>query len=169
MCKNVVTVLMLWVFLLGCATTKAYDYAEYHNSLTGSQDMSFCSQYEIAYSVQNKKGKVVTIVSPFLANSNQYLPEKILKFHLGLKVFNPNKRKFKVWVESEFTGLDTDYHLLISNFVNVSQILPEEFISINLPYITNVHSQVNFKMMVISDNKILFESPKAMYRLRGVN
>ena len=167
MFKRIITILLLGMFVTGCTTSKAYNYAEYHSSLSGSQNMTFYSQYDIAYKVQTKKGKVVTVVSPFLADSNAYLPEKVVKLHLGLKVLNPNKESFGLWVESECVGIDTDYYIQIRKFVGNSRMLPENIISIDLPHQTDLDSQVTFRVSVIVDGDTLYESTTAKYRIKG--
>lgn len=161
--KNVFFAVLCIIFITGCATTKSYDYADYSNSL--KTNLSFYSQYEIIYKVKTKKGERI-IVSPFLASSNTYLPEQVLKLHLGLKIINPNKEHFKIWVDSKFTEIGTDKVFQKMNFVYVTQILPEEFVSINLP-LTNIHSQVDFFVIVMSDGDVLYRS-LARYKMKGV-
>lgn len=148
------------MMLFGCATHKAYNYADYKSSLLS--DMTFYTQYEIAY-----KSKDRIIVSPFFSDSNEYLPNDIVKLHLGLLVKNPSLQNFDIWVDSIFTGLDTDDELQTSTLVYQSQGLPEEFISINLPT-HKVNYQVEFQAVVVSDDRILYESQKARYRIREV-
>jgi len=163
--KNVFIAVFLCIIFSGCATTKSYDYADYSSSLKNG--LSFYSQYEIIYKIKTKKGEKI-IVSPFLADSNNYLPEKILKLHFGLKIINPNKEHFKIWVDSKFTEIGTDKVFQKLNFVHVAQILPEEFVSINLP-LTNIHSKVEFFVIITSDSGDILYSSLARYKIKGVN
>jgi hypothetical protein len=146
--------------LFGCATHKAYNYADYKSSLLS--DMTFYTQYEIAYKLKDH-----VIVSPFLADSNEYLPNDIVKLHLGLLVKNPRLQHFDIWVDSVFTGLDSNDELQTSTLVYQSQGLPEEFISIDLPT-HKVNTQVEFTAVVVSEDRILYESFKARYKIREV-
>jgi hypothetical protein len=88
---------------------------------------------------------------------------------LGLYVVNPKKEFFEVRVESKFTELDTGNFLEKNKFVYRSQMLPEEFINIDLPRNIDLSdSQVEFKAMVLDkDGKNLFESEVAKYRIKG--
>jgi hypothetical protein len=148
----------------GCATYKSYDYAEYHKSF--SSDMSFYSQYEIIYKADTKRGNLV--VAPFLANSNDYLPNQIIKLQYGLKVINPYRERFVVWIDYKFVEFDTNDELIRkSKLVYKSQDFPEEFISIDMPYITNIHSQIHFSVVVLGDNGILYKSTEALYKTKG--
>ena len=72
---KVFTVLMASLGLLcGCAIiNESHDFADYHSSLI--YDISFYSQYEIIYKAKTKDGEKL-VVAPFLADSNNYLPEK---------------------------------------------------------------------------------------------
>lgn len=148
------------IFMFGCATHKAYNYADYKSSLL--YDMTFYTQYEIAYKIEDK-----IIASPFFADSNEYLPNDIVKLHLGLLVKNPSLQHFDIWVDSIFTGLDSDEVFQTSTLVYQSQGLPEEFISINLPT-HRVNTQVEFSAIVVSEDRILYESSRAKYKIREV-
>jgi len=147
--------------MFGCATHKAYNYAEYKSSLLSN--MTFYSQYEIAYKIKD-----TVIASPFFSDSNEYLPNNVIKLHLGLLVRNPNLQKFDIWVDSIFTGIDTDDYIQTSKLVYSSQGLPEEFISIDLPTHKD-NSQVEVYVSVVSNYQVLYESTKAMYRIKGVS
>lgn len=165
MSYRIYSVLIFLLLFCGCAHNKSYDYAEYYKSL--QSDMSFYSQYEIIYKEDTKKGNV--IVSPFLADSNNYLPNQIIKLQFGLKVINPNREKFVVWIDYQFVEIDTNDELIRkSKLVHMSQELPEEFISINMPYLTNIHSQIRFSVIVIGSNKgnVLYKSTEALYRVK---
>jgi hypothetical protein len=148
------------MMLFGCATHKAYNYAEYKSSLLSN--MTFYSQYEIAYKIKDR-----IVVSPFFSDSNEYLPNDVIKLHLGLLVRNPNLQKFDIWVDSIFKGLNTDDYIQTSKLVYNSQGLPEEFISIDLPT-HKEDSQVEVYVSVVSNDQILYESTKAIYRIREV-
>jgi hypothetical protein len=165
--KKVFAVLLVLVLFCGCGTfSKSHDYADYSMSLT--HDISFYSQYEIIYKAKTKKGYKL-VVAPFLADSNNYLPEKIIKLHFGLKVFNPNREKFVVWMDFQFVEVDGELFQRTSKLVYKSQALPEEFINIDLPYITNIHSEISLSISVIGgEGKVLYQSTEALYKVRGV-
>ena len=164
MSYRIYSVLIIMLLLLGCATGKSYDYAEYHRSFTS--DMSFYSQYEIIYKADTKKGNLV--VAPFLANSNNYLPNQVIKLQFGLNVINPNREKFVVWVDYAFVEVDTNDELVRkSKLVYKSQALPEEFISIDMPYVTNIHSQISFSIVILGRNGVIYKSTEALYKTKG--
>lgn len=150
------------VVLVGCATTKTYDYAEYRHSLTG--DLSFYSQYEIIYKTDNGK----PIASPFLADSNRFIPKETIKLHLGVALQNPNLICFDVWLESLFTRLDTKETLKTARLIHMSEGLPKEFISVDLP-IHKANHKVECSVIVVSGDTVLYESSKARYKIREVN
>jgi hypothetical protein len=164
--KNVT---VLWVLILlllcGCATHKSYDYANFSRSLYN--DASFYSQYEIIYQIKDKKNNDVVVVTPFLADSNAYLPEKIIKLHLGLNVVNPYKEVLNVWVDYTFRGIDNKDFFQTKSYLYKSVALPEEFLSIDMPYSTNIHSQIEFFVTIEKNGKPLYESSKALYRVKG--
>ena len=164
--RNCAVVLFIILLLCSCSTNKSYDYAEFSRSLTN--DMTFYSQYEIVYKVDSKKGEIV-IVSPFLSDSNKYLPEKIIKLHLGLQVTNPNLYKFVIWMDYQFGEIGENDVLRKTKLVHMSQELPEEFISIDLPYDTNIHSQIKLTVSVISNGRVLYKSSEALYKVGKEN
>jgi hypothetical protein len=153
--------LVLMFSLMGCATT-SHNYASYSRSF--DNDFVFYSQYGIAY----KSGDFV-VIGLFFSDENTYLSDQILNLRLGLYVVNPKKEFFEVRVESKFTELDTGNFLEKNKFVYRSQMLPEEFINIDLPRNIDLSdSQVEFKAMVLDkDGKNLFESEVAKYRIKG--
>lgn len=152
------------LLLCGCATTKSYDYAELSYSLYN--DAQIYSQYEIVF-VKQIKDKETIVVLPFLANSNSYLPEEIIKLHLGLNIVNPYKEKMDVWVDYVFMGLGDEEFFQQKSYLYKSVTLPQEFLSIEMPYNTNIHSQVEFQVTVDSNGRTIYESSKAMYKIRG--
>lgn len=159
--KFVFIVCLIFLFC-NCASMKVYDYAEYHNSLT--YDISFYSQYEIAYKIKNQ-----IITTSFLANSNEYLPEDIIVLHIGLLINNPKRGKFVVWSEFKVTSIDTGKLIQKTRLKHVAKSLPEEFISIDMPYNTNIHSEIEFSVSVMDySGNILYQSSKALYKIRGV-
>ena len=166
MFKKNVAVLIGFVLLTlcGCATKKAYDYAEFHNNLYSNSQ--FYSQYEIVYIKQIKDNEIV-VVSPFLADSNDYLPENLIKLHFGLQIINPYKERMDVWVDYAFIGLGDEEFFHKKSYLYKSVTLPEDFLSIEMPYATNIHSQVEFQVTVDSNGRTLYESSKAKYRVMG--
>ena len=163
-----VLIIMLLLLFCGCATyDKSYSYADYQRSFVN--DMVFYSQYEIIYKQQTKDGYKL-VVAPFLADSNNYLPNEVVKLHLGLSVINPNREKFVIWVDYQFVGIDdNDEFVRKTKLVHKSeQGLPEEFISIDMPYHTNVHSQIHFKIEVFNSKGMLYKSTEALYKIKGV-
>jgi len=167
MLKNITVISFLLLLCCGCATHTQYNYADYQKSL--STDVSFYSQYEIVYKLKiNKKDRV--IIAPFLADSNGYLPNEIIKLHLGLNIVNPNQEKLNIWVDYKFTGIDTKDVVLKENFVFKSQKSLESFHSIDMPCSTNIHTQVEFYVYVTlydNDEYILYKSSLAKYRIKG--
>lgn len=159
------TVLIILILLFcGCASNNAYDYADYSRSF--ETEMTFYSQYEIIYKAKtNRKEKLV--VAPFLSDSNQYLPEEIVKLHFGLIVVNPKREKFTIWMDYSFNGIGNDeFKIKKSKIVAKSQSLPEEFISIDLPHVTNTHAQVKILIEVVGSEKVIY-STKALYKTKG--
>ena len=158
-------VMLMLFFLIGCAAhNESYNYADYSNSLI--YDMAFYSQYEIVYKVKTENGEK-TIVSAFASDRNEYLPKDVSKLHLGIRIINPQKTKFVVWMDYEFIGIENEFSQRSSRIVHMSQSLPEEFISIDLP-VTNIHSQVKFSVSISNRSGVLYESSEALYKM-GVN
>lgn len=164
--KNVTVFIgIILLTLCGCATNnRAYDYAEIQYNLYN--DTRFISQYEIVY-IQKQKDNEIVVVSPFLADRNQYLPKDLIKLHFGLQIINPFEQKMDIWVDYTFTGIDDKEFFHQKSYLYKSVTLPEEFLSIELPHNTNVHSQIEFQVTVDSDGRVLYESSKAMYRVKG--
>ncbi len=159
-------VLLVLVSLLitNCATHKAYNYADFHSSLQSG--MTFYTQYEILYKANTKDGDKL-VVAPFLADSNNYLPGKVIKLHLGLIVNNPSREKFVIWIDYQFLGIDDGKVFKRSKLAYKAQGLPEEFISIDMPFDTNMHSKVKFAAEVVSNGVVLYKSTEALYKIKG--
>jgi len=139
-------------------------YAEYRQEING---MSFYTQYEILYVATTPKGKRL-VVSPFLADSNEYLPNNIVKLHLGLQTINPTEEVFNIWLDWKVLDYyNGDVILQKSKLVHMSQGLPEEFISIDLPYKTNIHSKIEILVEVISNGRVRYAST-AKYKIKEV-
>lgn len=154
-------ILVAILLLLSCSEHKVYNYADYKRSFDNG--MQFYSQYEIAY---QKEGKV--FFDPFLSDRNNYLPEKVIELHYGLKIVNPYKVPFDVWMTYEVKNVDGNEVLKRKEHVYKSQLLPLEFIIIELPHETNIHSNIKCKISVIDNRgETLYESFEAFYKVRG--
>lgn len=146
--------------LVSCAHHKTHNYADYQRSFVN--EMAFYSQYEILYKVTTKDGERM-VVAPFLADSNDYLPKKVVKLHFGLSVINPRRETFTVWIDSK-----TNDHQ-ISRIVHQSQSLPDEFISVDLPFIAKKDTNIKCIVLVLGKGgNLLYQSPMARYKIRGV-
>ena len=161
--------MFVFLFLLvSCAHNKVYDYAEYQRSFTTG--MEFYSQYEIIYKVKAKKGEML-VTSPFLADSDNFLPKRVQKLHLALNVVNPNREKFTVWIDSKLYQIGKEEKCLFSEkkIVYRSQSLPSELISIDLPYATNIKSKIRCSIIILGrEGIILYQSSEAKYKIKGV-
>jgi len=158
--KKIVLIGVL-LFMVGCAHHKSLNYADYQRSF--KNDMAFYSQYEILYKVTTKEGEKL-VVAPFLADSNNYLPKKVVKLHFGLSVINPKREIFTVWIDSKTNDDRT------ARIVHKSQSLPDEFISVDLPYFI-AKKDTNIKCIVLVLGKggnLLYQSPMARYKIKGV-
>lgn len=161
-----ISVFVAMVFMLitiSCSTHKVNTIGDYRQEING---ISFHGQYEILYWVKTHDGKSL-IATPFATDSNDYLPENTVKLHLGLKTINPLHEKFDIWLDWKLFNMDGDLILQKSKLVHMSQGLPEEFISINLPYMTNIHSKFETFVEVISNGEVRYSS-SAKYKIREV-
>lgn len=166
--KFVVLVMILFLFC-GCAMNKSYEYGEFSSSLYS--DIAFNSRYEIVYKIKSQNGKEIFLTSPFVANSNEFIPKNVVKLHLGIQVFNPSEEKLSVWIEYKITEIDTG-KTLSKKMVEYKTLLdPEFFLSIDLPKKSPVDSVVEFQTMIYRSNGgvSLYKSPKVVYKVKGEN
>ena len=86
-----------------------------------------------------------------------------MKLHFGLSVINPRRETFTVWIDSK-----TNDHQ-ISRIVHQSQSLPDEFISVDLPFIAKKDTNIKCIVLVLGKGgNLLYQSPMARYKIRGV-
>lgn len=150
------------LILTGCATNEAYNYGEFQSPL--NSNMSFYSQTEIVFT-HNKH----IIAAPFLSDHNDYLPDNIIKLHLGLLIQNPDKTQFVIWAYYRLTDIDNPEKTYnMSRVVVIPHALPEGFVSIDMPFQTNIHSQIDFSVSVLSENQLLYKSTLIRYKTKGV-
>jgi len=157
--------ILLALFLLGgCASQKLnHKVGDYQNNLNSG--ISFLSRYEIMYNVIHN-GKEIIHVLPFSSNSNHYLPEQIIKLHLGLMIDNPNQIYFQLWIEARFTEEDTGNLFQTTKLVYGTQLLPNEFISIPLPINAKPETQIQFWVKAVSkEGDVLYKSSIAKYKI----
>ena len=158
--KKIVLIGVMFLLLVSCAHHKSLSYADYQRSF--KNDMSFYSQYEILYMVATKEGEKM-VVAPFLADSNNYLPKKVVKLHFGLSVINPRRETFTVWIDSRTNEHQT------ARIVHKSQSLPDEFISVDLPFISKKDTNIKCIVLVLGKSgNLLYQSPMARYKIKGV-
>jgi len=154
-------ILLMFLLFMGCAHHNSYNYADFSRSF--SNDMTFYSQYEILYKVITEKGNEKLVIAPFLADMNNYLPKKVVKLHFGLSVINPHGETFTVWIDSKNDEFET------KRIVHMSESLPNEFISIDLPSTSQTDAQIKCYIMVLGKGgNLLYQSPMARYKIRGV-
>ena len=150
------------LFFNGCSTNSSYQVGGYQNNL--HSDFKIFSQYEIQYMIIVDKQRKI-FAKPFNLNGN-YLPDKIIKLHLGLMIDNPNRKKFEIWIDVKFTELNTGNLFQLTKFVYKSQVLPKEFISIDLPRNIKFNSEVEFCAKLISiDGNVLYKSNIIKYKI----
>jgi hypothetical protein len=106
------------------------------------------------------------VVTPFLADNGNYLPKKVVKLHFGLSVINPKRESFIVWIDFK------DGLFQKSRIVYKSQSLPEEFISVDLPYAFKSNKMKEMKVVceiLVLDKRgnLLYQSPMARYKIKG--
>jgi hypothetical protein len=163
MSYRIFTILIIGLlFLSGCATNSSYQVGGYQNNL--HSDLKIFGQYEIQHIVIIDRQKRV-FSKPFDSNG-KYLPDRIIKLHLGLMVDNPNREKFEIWIEAKFTELNTGDLFQLTKYVYKSQMLPKEFISIDLPRNVKPNSEVEFWAKAISiDGNVLYKSSMVKYKI----
>ena len=157
--KKIVLIGVMLLLLVSCAHHKVLNYADYQRSF--KNDMTFYSQYEILYKVTTKDGEKM-VVAPFLADSNNYLPKKVVKLHFGLSVINPRRETFTVWIDSRANENQR------ARIVHRSQSLPDEFISIDLPFTSKKDTTIKCIVLVLGKGgNLLYQSPIARYKIKG--
>lgn len=158
--KKIVLIGIMFILLVSCAHNKVHNYADYQRSFENG--MTFYSQYEILYMASTKKGEKM-VVAPFLADINDFLPEKVVKLHFGLSVINPKRETFTVWIDFK-----DDEFVENSRIVHRSQSLPDEFISVDLPFIAKKDTTIKCIVLVLGKGgNLLYQSPMARYKIKG--
>jgi hypothetical protein len=147
---------------MSCSSHKLNTIGEYRQDING---MIIHGRYEIVYVTNTNNGKIM-IAAPFISDSDNYLPENIVKLHLGLKIINPRHEKFNAWIDWKVLGKSNDVILQNSYLVHISQGLPEEFISVDLPYETNINSTYEVSVEIVSDGEVRYTS-MAKYKIKG--
>lgn len=159
--KKIVLIGVLLLLFVSCAHHKSLNYADYQRSFENG--MIFYSQYEILYKATSKDREKL-VVAPFLADMNNFLPKKVVKLHFGLSVINPKRETFTVWID--FKG---DEFIQNSRIVHRSQSLPDEFISVDLPFTAKKDTNIKCIVLVLGNGgNLLYQSPMARYKIRGV-
>lgn len=155
------------ILLVGCSTTNSHTIGGYHNNMeTG---LSVYHQYMFTKATLNKEGKIVETKTIFKADQNEDLPSNTVRLQLSLIVINPYNQNFEVWEELQFKNLETDkIYFKHKKLRYTSQPLPEESISIDMPLVLDVSSQVIFSVLLLDESgKELYGTYKAKYKIKG--
>lgn len=152
------------LFLFGCSTT-SHTIGGYHNNM--ATGLSVYHQYVATQLGKTKNGEFVESKIIFKTDQNEDLPSNIVGLHLSMTVVNPYEQKFEVWENLEFKNLETDkVYLKHKKLRYISQPLPEELISVDMPLMLDVYSQVIFSVDILdnSGNK-LYSTYIAKYKI----
>jgi hypothetical protein len=155
--------------LFGCAGTQTNTIGGYENNMeTG---LSVYHQYIITSISTNKNEKIIETTYAFKADLNEDIPSNVVKLSLTMLVVNPYKVNFEVWENIQFTNLDTDkVYLKHKKLRHNSQLLPEEFVSVDLPLVLDEYSQVIFSVDILSESgKLLYSTHRAEYKIGSTN
>jgi hypothetical protein len=154
------------LFLFGCSTTtNSHTVGGFHNNMeTG---LSVYHQYVAIHLGKTKNGELVKSEIIFKADQNENLPSNIVGIRLSIRVINPYNQKFEVWENLEFKNLETDkIYLKHKKLRYISQPLPEELISVKMPFVLDVYSQVIFSVDILDENgNKLYSTYIARYKI----
>ena len=158
---------ILFLFLIGCSSTTKKVGGFNNNMETG---ISVYHQYVITILSKDKNGKFVVVESLFKADLKEFLPSNVAKLKVAMLILNPYNQKFEVWENLQFTNLKTNrVYLKQKKLRYMSQLLPEELISLDLPLVEK-DSQVIFSVDILNESgKLLYSTYRAEYKIGSQN
>ena len=158
----------LIVLIVGCSSTSKKVGGFENNMETG---LSVYHQYIITTVSVDSKGKIVQAESLLKTDLKDNLPSNVVKLKVAILVINPYNVKFEVWENLQFTNLETGrVYLKHKDLRHVSQTLPEELVSVDLPLVIKEYSQVIFSVDVLDESgKLLYSTYSAEYKIGSNN
>jgi len=169
MFQKLFIVSILIVVLFGCASQTVNKTGGFENNMkTG---LSVYHQYNFISIQTTKNDKIIETTTAFKSDLNKNIPSNVIKLSCTILVVNPHKLNFEVWENIQFTNLDTGkVYLKHKKLRHNSQLLPEEFVSVDLPLIIEKHSQVIFSVDILDESgKLLYSTSRAEYKIGSLN
>lgn len=160
--------LFLALLFIGCAHNSKNTVGGMHSNLeTG---IMVYHQYQKTTSHLDKNERTVYVVSPFETDLNTDIPSNIHKLELRLAIINPFKTNFEIWERVNYIDLRTNKLYFKSEKLRYPsdnhQLLPEEFISLDLPLYVKQHTQVLYFVNVKDDKgKVVYTTYTARYKI----
>lgn len=157
------------LLLLGCASTKSHTVGGYSNNMeTG---LSVYHQYISTILSVDKNGKLVQSKRLLESDENKDIPSNVVRLDLTLLIQNPYKRYFEIWENLKIQNIETnEVYLKHKKLRQTSQLLPEEQVSIGMPLILDVHSQVIFSVdLKDKSGNTLYSTYTAKYKVGSNN
>jgi len=156
------------LLIVGCSSTSKRIGGFENNMETG---ISVYHQYIITTASVDSKGKIVQAESLLKPDLKDNLPSNVVKLKVAILVINPYNVKFEVWENLQFTNLETGrVYLKHKDLRHVSQTLPEELVSVDLPLEIEKHSQVIFSVDILDESgKLLYSTYSAEYKIGSNN
>ena len=165
---NRICLLLVALFFIGCAHNSKNTVGGMHSNLeTG---LMVYHQYQKTTSHLDKEKKTVFLVSPFKTDMDADIPSNVHKLELRLAIINPFKTNFSVWERINYIDLTTDKLYFKSEKLRYPsdnhRLLPEEFISIDLPLYSKQHTQVLYFVNVKdAKGKVIYTTYTARYKI----
>ena len=155
---------LIVLLIVGCSSTSKKVGGFENNMETG---LSVYHQYIITTASVDAKGKIVEVESLLKSDLKEDLPSNVVKLKVAILVLNPYNVKFEVWENLQFTNLETNrVYLKHKDLRHVSQTLPEELVSVDLPLVIKEHSQVIFSVDVLNESgELLYSTYSAEYKI----
>ncbi len=154
--------LLLTLFLIGCSHTKEFNYSDFRRDFVTNLD--FYYQYE-KVNVYHAGGKQIVVSKPFLADEDKFLSKSTVILRIGIYINNPKKKNIVAWANQEILSLEADKtHTTIRSIIPTKRS-KDEFISFDMPLTAKTKSQVYFFVDVELDDKIIFSTASARYKI----
>ncbi len=159
---------LIVLLIVGCSSTSKRVGGFENNMETG---LSVHHQYIMTTASVDSKGKIVVVESLLKADLNENLPSNVVKLKVAMLVLNPYNVKFEVWENLQFTNLETGrVYLKHKDLRYISQTLPEELVSVDLPLVIKEYSQVIFSVDIVDESgKLLYSTYSAEYKIGSNN